>query len=149
MEESRTEKDGGEHEGGYDAERKVIEFGQRRQQRRPLKMGLNEVVARPGSGASGRDGLRVEWRPGGRGRNWPCGFALCADRGNWCWRGRDGDKRWGRRGGHLRGRWCGGGRRGRSGHGAGIQTRGDFDDGPAEMGIALQAMTHNIQEKSG
>ena len=36
MEETRPEEDGGEREGDDDAERKVIEFGQRRQQGRAL-----------------------------------------------------------------------------------------------------------------
>ena len=59
MQEARTEKNREEREDGYDAERKVIEFGQRRKQGRPLEVRLNEVVARPGGGASGRDGLRM------------------------------------------------------------------------------------------
>jgi len=59
MQEARTEKNRDERQDGYDAERKVIEFGQRRQQGRPLEVGLNEVVARPRGSASGRDGLRM------------------------------------------------------------------------------------------
>ena len=46
MEETRPEEDGGERDGDDDAERKVIEFGQRRQQGRALEVGLNELIAR-------------------------------------------------------------------------------------------------------
>jgi hypothetical protein len=78
VEEPRTNEDGGEREGDYDAERKVVEFGQRREQGRALEMRLDEIVAWPGGFASGCDGLRVDWRPGGRRRNWLRGLALCA-----------------------------------------------------------------------
>ena len=78
MQEAGNEENRDEREDGYDADRKIIEFGQRRQQGRALEVGLNEVVARPGGGASGRDSLRMNWRPGGRGRNWPRVFNLCA-----------------------------------------------------------------------
>ena len=69
MEETRTEEDGGEREGEDDAERKVIEFGQRRQQGRALEVGLNELVARLDGRAPGRNSLRVDGRPCSRGRN--------------------------------------------------------------------------------
>ena len=59
MEEARTEKNRDESENGEDAERKVIDFRQRRKQRRTLEVGLNKVVARLGGGASGSDGLRM------------------------------------------------------------------------------------------
>jgi len=77
MEETRTEEDGGEHEGDDDAERKVIEFGQRRQQGRALEVGLNELVARLDGRAPGRNSLRVDGRPC-RGRSWPRGLTFCA-----------------------------------------------------------------------
>jgi len=77
MEEPRAEKDGGEREGGYDAEREIVEFRERRQQGRSLEMGLNEIVTRPGGCASGRNRL-PDRRLGGRGRNWAGRLALHA-----------------------------------------------------------------------
>ena len=113
-------------------------------------MGLDEIVAWPGGFPSGSDGLRVDWRPGGRRRNWLRGFAVRAGYGNrgWRLRGSVWDERRGCRCGNVSG--SGGVRCGRRGwsNGAGIQARGDFGDSPATLRVALQAMADNIQEKS-
>ena len=62
MEKARTEENCGEQEGNDDGERKIVELGEGRQQRRPLKLRLNEVVARPFDGASNSDRLRMDLR---------------------------------------------------------------------------------------
>ena len=79
-EEPRNEKDGGENDGGDDAERKIIFFGQ---QGRALQVRLNQVVVRPGGCAPDRDGLGMDRRLDGGGRSWPRGFGLCGGQRSW------------------------------------------------------------------
>jgi hypothetical protein len=54
---ARAQENCGEQESHDNGERKIVELGQRREQGRPLKLRLNEVIVRPLDGASNSDGL--------------------------------------------------------------------------------------------
>jgi len=138
------EKDSVKRQSGDDPKRQIIKFW-KWQQRWPLQMGLNEIVARPAGCASAAHRLRVHRRFCswlrciafcGHSRG-SAGSLPCGHREN-CRRHRRRRRRYRR----CRTRLGGGRNRAR------LQARRDFCHGPAPLEIALQTMARNI-EKNG